>query len=153
MLRQKKADAGGQIHEKVRLQLDHFLLKSSQFFFQHELAKLDKMCVRGPRRILKTKRARSNFSSSLFVMRFCFLISSLALFRVALVISDENLFSDGLYEPFDGNYVVAGYHELNTKTYILPGYPRTFYSLVTSLVIRALVICSLMSSSKLPNEV
>ena len=34
-------------------------------------------------------------------MRFCFFISSLALFRVALVIGDENLFSDGIYEPFD----------------------------------------------------
>lgn len=34
-------------------------------------------------------------------MRFCLLISSLALFRVALVIGDENLFSDGLYEPFN----------------------------------------------------
>ena len=34
-------------------------------------------------------------------MRFCLLISSLALFRVALLIGDENLFSDGIYEPID----------------------------------------------------
>ena len=34
-------------------------------------------------------------------MRFCFLISSLAPFRVTFAIDDENLFSDELYEPFD----------------------------------------------------
>ena len=34
-------------------------------------------------------------------MRFSLLVSSLALFRIALVIGDESLFSDGPYQPLD----------------------------------------------------
>ena len=41
------------------------------------------------------------FSSTFSIMRLCWWISSLALIQSASVFGDENLFSEGLYDPFD----------------------------------------------------
>lgn len=52
----------------------------------------------GGRERLKKKRI-VQCSSTLSIMRFCWLISSLVLTQPAFVFGDENLFIDGLYDP------------------------------------------------------